>query len=131
MLIATTKGVKISVESSYNSDYVNDKSVYSLYHLFNYFVTIHNESHHVIQLVRRRWEVYDGDGSLTKVEGEGVVGQQPILEPGTTYQYSSGCKLKAPIGKMVGIYIMQRLVDGEEFEVTIPEFTLIAPYVLN
>ncbi len=131
MVIATTKGVKVSVESSYNSDYVNDKSVYSLYYLFNYFVTIHNESQHVIQLVRRRWEVYDGDGSFTKVEGEGVVGQQPILEPGTTYQYSSGCKLKAPIGKMVGIYIMQRLVDGEEFEVTIPEFTLIAPYVLN
>jgi ApaG protein len=65
------------------------------------------------------------------VEGEGVVGQQPVLEPGESHEYVSGCNLKTGIGKMRGTYLMERLVDGRQFQVVIPEFVLIVPYKLN
>ena len=66
-----------------------------------------------------------------KLDGEGVVGQQPVLEPGQTHQYVSGCNLKSGIGKMVGTYLMERIVDGTTFMVNIPEFSMVAPMRLN
>ena len=68
---------------------------------------------------------------MKEVEGEGVIGQQPILEPGDSYQYVSGCNLKSGIGKMRGSYQMERIVDGKKMKVNIPEFLLIAPFKLN
>ena len=74
-----------------------------------------------------------GDRSLTfrEVEGEGVVGQQPILEPGQVHQYVSGCNLRSGLGKMHGTYLMEKVVDGSQFEVVIPEFSMVVPYLLN
>jgi ApaG protein len=65
------------------------------------------------------------------VEGEGVVGLQPLLEPGESHQYVSGCNLKSGIGKMVGTYQMERIVDGTQFTVNIPEFVMVAPLRMN
>ena len=69
--------------------------------------------------------------AVREVEGEGVVGRQPVLEPGEAHQYVSGCNLKSGLGKMRGTYLMERLANGQEFTVEIPEFTLMVPYRLN
>jgi len=68
---------------------------------------------------------------MREVEGEGVVGQQPILEPGQKHQYVSGCNLRSGFGKMFGTYLMEKVVDGTEFEVAIPEFNMVVPYLMN
>ena len=130
MVTSITQGIKVSVRVAYNADYPG-VSTSQQHYLFSYNILIENESEYTIQLLRRKWNVFDSDGSFMQVEGDGVVGQQPILEPGTSYQYTSGCNLKTPVGKMVGVYTMQKLVGEEEFEVNIPEFTLVAPFMLN
>jgi ApaG protein len=71
------------------------------------------------------------DFTMREVEGEGVVGQQPVLEPGQSHQYVSGCNLKSGLGKMTGTYTMERIIDGSKLQVIIPEFTMIAPLRLN
>ena len=81
--------------------------------------------------MRRHWKIYDAQSAVREVEGEGVVGQQPTLEPGEFHEYVSGCNLKTEMGKMKGTYLMERVVDGSKFRVTIPEFVMIAPYKLN
>ena len=73
----------------------------------------------------------DSNGSVREVEGEGVVGVQPVIDPGKSYAYVSGCNLKTDIGSMRGHYAMNRLVDETSFEVDIPEFQLIVPHRLN
>jgi ApaG protein len=75
--------------------------------------------------------ILDAGYSTLEVEGEGVVGKQPILEPGQMHQYVSGCNLKSGIGKMLGTYAMERILDGSSFRVNIPAFTMIAPMRLN
>ncbi|MEQ8809719.1 MAG: Co2+/Mg2+ efflux protein ApaG, partial [Imperialibacter sp.] len=84
-----------------------------------------------IQLLRRHWYIHDLNTQVREVEGEGVVGQQPILEPGETHQYVSGCNLRSGVGKMLGSYLMEKVLDGKKFQVKIPEFTMVVPYKLN
>jgi ApaG protein len=84
-----------------------------------------------VQLLRRHWHIFDTNGEVRQVEGEGVVGQQPVLEPGESHQYISGCNLKTTIGKMTGTYLMERIIDGKKIKVKIPEFTMIVPFKLN
>jgi ApaG protein len=90
-------------------------------------VFIENHSENTVQLKRRHWHIKDAGYSPREVEGEGVVGQQPILEPGESHIYVSGCNLKSGIGKMYGSYIMERIIDGREVEIKIPEFNMIVP----
>jgi ApaG protein len=128
MVTEITKGIKVSVETEYQPAYSSP----SQYHyVFTYRITIENQSEYTIQLLRRHWYIHDAGFSPREVEGEGVVGQQPVLEPGQAHQYVSGCNLKSGIGKMVGTYMMERIVDGLKVEVNIPEFTMIAPLRLN
>ena len=82
-------------------------------------------------MLRRRWEIFDAAESRKIVEGEGVVGQQPILEPGESHTYVSGCNLKSGIGKMRGSFVLEKLRNGELLEVEIPEFQLIATIFQN
>ena len=98
---------------------------------FAYKIIIENNSEFTVKLLRRHWYIYDSNAVVREVEGEGVVGQQPVLEPGESHEYVSGCNLKTGIGKMRGTYTMERLVDGSLFTVNIPEFVLIVPYKLN
>ena len=128
MLTEITQGVRVTVETEYQPSYSSP----SQYHyVFTYRITIENQSDFTIQLMRRHWHIYDAGFVAREVEGEGVVGQQPVLEPGRVHQYVSGCNLKSGIGKMAGTYEMERIVDGTKFSVNIPEFTMVAPLRLN
>ncbi|AKQ45303.1 cobalt transporter [Rufibacter radiotolerans] len=124
----TTQGVTVNVTTNYLPDY---SSPAQQHFVFAYKITIENNSEFTVKLLRRHWHIFDSNNEVREVEGEGVVGQQPVLEPGESHQYVSGCNLKTSIGKMAGTYLMERLVDGKQFQVTIPEFTLIIPYKLN
>ena len=128
MVTEITKGVKVSVETEYQPEYSSP----SQYHyVFTYRITIENKSDHTIKLLSRHWRIHDASNSKREVEGDGVVGQQPILEPGQTHQYVSGCNLKSGIGKMYGTYLMEKMVDGSHLHVKIPVFNMIAPFKLN
>lgn len=128
MVTEITEGIKVSVETEYQPEYSSP----SQYHyVFTYRITIENGSENTIQLLRRHWFIHDANTILREVEGEGVVGQQPVLEPGQSHKYVSGCNLKSGIGKMRGTYLMERIVDGKSFEVIIPEFTMVVPFKYN
>ena len=128
MVTEITQGVKVSVETEYQPSYSSP----SKYHyVFTYRITIENKSEFTVQLLRRHWHIHDAGFVVREVEGEGVVGQQPVLEPNQSHQYVSGCNLKSGIGKMSGFYLMERIVDGMRFEVTVPEFHIVTPLRLN
>lgn len=128
MVTEITQGIRVSVETEYQPAYSSP----SQYHyVFTYRITIENQSENTIQLLRRHWFISDAGFNPREVEGEGVVGQQPVLEPGQAHQYVSGCNLKSGIGKMTGTYLMERIVDGTKLQVNIPEFVMVAPFRLN
>jgi ApaG protein len=128
MVTQITEGIKVSVTIEYQEEF----SIPEQFHfVFAYKITIENNSEYTIQLQRRHWFIYDGPFPYKEVEGEGVVGQTPVMEPGESHYYVSGCNLKSGIGKMHGTYLMERIVDGKKFKVNIPEFTMTAPVLLN
>jgi ApaG protein len=128
MKAALTHGVLVSVQTFYQPEY---SAPASQHFVFTYKIQIENHSDMTVQLLRRHWYIADAAGSVREVEGEGVVGQQPILESGQLHEYLSGCNLRSGMGKMMGTYTFQRMVDGSTFEVEIPEFPLFAFYKLN
>lgn len=128
MVTEITKGIKVIVESEYQPSY---SSPSQHHYVFTYKVTIINQSENTIQLLRRHWRIADAGFTTREVEGEGVVGQQPILEPGQYHKYVSGCNLKSGLGKMKGTYLIEKIVDGKRFKVVIPEFSMVAPFKLN
>ncbi len=93
--------------------------------MFAYRITIENHNNFSVKLQRRHWHIFDSNGSYREVEGEGVVGVQPILQPGERYQYVSGCNLRTEMGKMYGSYTMENLNNKKSFEVNIPIFEMI------
>ncbi|TGX37333.1 Co2+/Mg2+ efflux protein ApaG [Sphingomonas naasensis] len=93
-----------------------------------YHIRIENKGEHSVQLLTRHWVITDGRGARHTVEGEGVVGEQPMIEPGASFDYVSGCPLSTPTGNMQGSYHMIG-EDGAAFDVAIPKFALIAPAV--
>lgn len=128
MVTEITNGVRVSVTTSYQPEY---SSPAQSHFVFTYKISIENNSDYTVQLLKRHWYIYDANGMLREVEGEGVVGQQPVLEPGESHEYVSGCNLKTELGKMRGTYLMERIVDGKRFYVNIPEFVMTVPYKLN
>lgn len=128
MQTLTTSGVEVKVETTYQAGY--SKPVMNEF-MHSYRITLFNHNNFAIQLLRRVWLITDSNGDVKTVEGEGVVGRQPIIYPGDTYSYVSGCNLSTPIGKMGGLYIFDNKVNGKEFEVKIPVFKLVAPLILN
>lgn len=128
MTTQITSGVKISVESTYQSEYSNPENEHFM---FAYRITIENVSEYTVQLLRRHWNIFDSIGINKQVDGDGVVGEQPILAPGESHQYVSGCNLKSEFGFMEGYYEMIRELDNSIFHVHIPRFNLIASYRLN
>ncbi len=123
-----TAGIKVSVETNYKS---KQSHPFASHYFFAYRITIKNISDYTVQLKKRHWYIFDSNGIKNEVEGDGVVGVQPILVPGQSYQYISGCNLITDMGKMHGIYLMEREIDGKLFNVKIPEFLMIVPYKLN
>jgi ApaG protein len=128
MEILTTNGITISVETQYLPAHSNPREEKFI---FGYHIVIENGSPYTVQLLRRHWLIKDADGRLREVEGEGVIGQQPVLEPGESHEYASFCNLRTDLGKMRGAYLMKRRDDDSLFEVAIPEFRMVAPFKMN
>jgi ApaG protein len=128
MTTTITDGVKVSVETQFQPEYSNPAGDHFM---FAYKIHIENIGSYSVQLLRRHWHIFDSNGTTREVEGEGVVGVQPVIEPGQSYEYVSGCNLKTDMGSMKGEYQMERHIDNSLFDVQIPEFYLVAPYKLN
>ena len=119
--------ILVEVENEYLEDQsMPDEQRY----VFAYKIAIRNCGNEAATLRRRHWFITDGDGNVEEVEGDGVVGNQPTIEPGETYQYSSGSVLPTQVGSMRGYYVMEA-DDGSLFHATIPVFTLATPHTLN
>lgn len=97
---------------------------------FTYTITIHNQGKSAARLVTRHWLVSDAHGKVEEVHGEGVIGQQPLLQPGEIFRYTSGTLIATPVGVMQGSYGMIS-ADGETFAAVIPAFTLAVPRTLH
>jgi ApaG protein len=123
-----SEGVQVSVETFYQPDYSNP--IQSEF-MFAYRITLENHNTFPVKLHRRNWQIFDSNGSNREVEGEGVVGVQPIIQPGETYQYVSGCNLRTEMGKMKGTYQMENLNNKQMFQVDIPSFEMIVPMKNN
>jgi len=121
--VATTRGITVRVAVSYLAEQ-SDPSINRWF--WSYHVRIENGSDRSVQLLARSWIITDGRGSAHEVHGEGVVGEMPLIPPGGSFDYVSGCPLDTPSGSMAGSY---RMVDedGEAFDVDIPKFALLAP----
>jgi ApaG protein len=120
--IATTENITVSVRPIYldgQSDPMSRKFV------FAYFVRVENEGDREVQLLRRHWFIHDGHDDVKEVEGDGVIGKQPVIPPGEAHEYSSFCVLESFEGFMEGTYLMVR-PNGDRFKVTIPRFNLRA-----
>ena len=128
MVTRISEGVEVSVETFYQPEYSNP--VNSEF-MFAYRITIENHNNFSVQLKKREWHIFDSNGEFREVEGEGVVGQQPLLKTGQQFQYVSGCNLRTEMGKMHGKYFMENLNNKETFEVNIPAFEMVAPYKMN
>lgn len=128
MFTAVTQGIKVSVITDYQPFYSRP---FADEYAFSYKIKIENQGDYTIQLLRRHWFIIDANGIHQEVEGEGVIGLQPIIEPGMSHEYVSGCNLETPIGKMYGTYLMEKTANGRFFEVQIPEFIMVAPFLLN
>lgn len=128
MVTQITKGIKISVESSFEGTYYKESK---LYYAFQYSVTIENQSKELVQLNSRHWSILDSLNDEKTVDGEGVIGKKPVLKPGEIHTYSSGCLLASPYGAMYGFYRMINLNSTKKFNVIIPVFKLSAPFSLN
>lgn len=128
MVTQSTAGISISVECIYQPEYSNPDN---MHYMFAYRITIKNLSDFTTKLINRHWDIFDSIGDIQQVNGEGVVGEQPVLAPGESHQYVSGCNIRTEIGYMQGYYTMLREIDGELFKVNIPRFNLIATYRLN
>jgi ApaG protein len=124
---ATTEGIKVTVQAVYVPE---QSSPRVRRYVFAYTVRIANEGGTPAQLRSRHWIITDGDGRVEEVKGPGVVGQQPLLNPGDQFEYTSGCVLTTPRGEMRGTYQMFR-PDGSGFDATIAPFELTLPYSLN
>jgi ApaG protein len=125
---AVTAGIEVAVLPSYEGKFFSRQG--SLY-LFKYHVTIKNKSDRTVQLLGRHWFIFDTGEGTSEVEGEGVVGEQPILYPGATHHYESGCQLRSSIGAMEGYYKMIDLQTQKNFQVQIPTFQFFATPRLN
>ena len=124
MVSKISEGIQISVETFYQSDYSNPTNHEFM---FAYRISIENHNAFSVKLLRRQWYIFDSNSEHREVEGEGVVGVQPLLNPNEQFQYVSGCNLRTEMGRMHGEYIMENQNNKETFIVKIPPFEMIVP----
>jgi len=122
---ATTQGIRVLVESRYSAEHSSPGQWF-----FLYTVRISNGADETVQLISRYWVIRDGNGVVDEVRGPGVVGDQPVLEPGEAYEYTSGCPLPTSFGSMLGSYQMVT-ADGAQFDAEIAEFVLREPGTIH
>lgn len=128
MVQQITDGIQVSVETSYDGCFQRG---YQIHYSFSYTIRIHNQRKSTVKLYSRFWKIHDALNDTEIVIGEGVIGEQPILQPGEAHTYSSGCVLLAPLGSMKGHYRMRELIESEEIKVGIPTFQLHAGFAMN
>ncbi|MBX7095243.1 MAG: Co2+/Mg2+ efflux protein ApaG [Flavobacteriales bacterium] len=128
MVTDISAGVLVSVQMHYEDDLSNPANRHFIY---SYKIRLENKNEFPVQLLRRHWYIQDSLGYPREVEGEGVVGQQPHLLPGDSYEYESACNLASDFGLMFGTYLFKNMVDGTLFQVQIPKFQLFTPDRLN
>lgn len=128
MVTQITRGIKISVNTSFEGTYFKN---YKLHFAFSYEIKIENHSKDSVQLTSRHWEIFDSLNDLEIVDGEGVIGKKPVLKPGESHTYSSGCLLSSPHGAMRGFFNMINFTTTKSFKVIVPSFRLNAPFALN
>lgn len=104
---------------------------HKIHFAFNYHITIENHSKDSVQLTTRHWEIFDSLNDMETVDGEGVIGKKPVLKPGETHTYSSGCLIASPFGAMRGWFNMINFTSTRSFRVAVPTFKLSAPFALN
>lgn len=127
MSTAVTEGIRVTVKVSYVPE---QSAPRTKRYVFAYTIRITNEGAESAHLKTRHWIIVDGNGKHEEVRGPGVVGQQPFLRPGDSFEYTSGCVLTTPRGEMRGTYQMHRS-DGRVFDATIAPFALALPYSIN
>jgi len=121
---AVTRNIRVHVQTEYAAANSNPRqNQWS----FLYHIRLSNEGHETVQLISRHWIITYAMGQIEEVRGPGVIGKHPVLEPGESFEYTSGCRLKTPFGSMRGTY--QMVTDKQEyFDIEIPMFTLTEPY---
>ena len=122
----STEGIRVEVHPRFS---LADSDPADGTFVFSYTINMENESGATAQLLFRHWRIHDAAGDDSMVDGEGVVGEQPVLEPGESHEYQSYCVLRSPVGYMEGHYTFARQ-DGEQFRVEVPRFHLTGPFVL-
>jgi len=128
MTTLVTKGIKVSVQTSFEGTFFKN---YKMHYAFGYTVTIENQSLDIVQLTTRHWDVFDSLKEMEAIDGEGVIGKKPIIRPGKSHTYSSGCLLASPIGAMRGYYNVVNMDTTKVFEVEVPVFKFAAPFAMN
>lgn len=131
MVNLTTQDVNVSAESTFQRQYSEPAK---RQYVYAYRIRIENKGILPVQLLSRAWEVIDATGERRLVEGEGVVGQQPTIQPGQYHEYTSWVQFETPMGAMRGSYVMKRMDrrgQVELFQVEVPKFIHVAPEVLN
>lgn len=128
MLQKVTRGIRISVKTNFQGTFFKE---YKLNFVFGYQITIENQSNDSVQLNSRFWLIKDALGKNEVVQGEGVIGEKPVLKPGESHTYSSGCPITSPFGAMGGHYNMINLSSAHKFKVFIPSFKLTVPFAIN
>ena len=124
---STTRLIKITAEPVFLD---NESQPEDNYFVWAYTITIENTGEEVVQLLNRYWQITDAYGRVQEVRGPGVVGEQPVLNPGEIFEYTSGTPLSTPTGIMAGNYEMTTQA-GEKFEVEVPAFSLDCPYAVH
>jgi ApaG protein len=125
MYSALTKDIRVTVQSEFSNE--RSEPIDGAY-FWVYSIEIANHGHKSVQLMHRHWRITDALGHVETVDGPGVVGEQPTIEPGKAFRYSSGCPLRTPSGFMAGSYDMID-AEGRSFEVEIPAFSLDSPFL--
>lgn len=125
MFIKVTKDIKVTAMPMYLEDQSDPEEEH---YVWAYTIQIENHGDQTVQLLNRTWHITDATGQLQEVQGPGVVGEQPVLQPGDVFQYTSGTVLNTSSGMMVGTYEMLELEAGTSFNIDIPAFSLDSPF---
>jgi ApaG protein len=128
MVSKISEGVRITVENFYQAAYSNPATSEFM---FAYRVTIINDNEFPIKLLSRHWFIFDSNNTSREVEGDGVIGVQPTINPNESYQYVSGCNLNTEMGNMHGTYLFENLYTKKTFTAEIPLFEMVVPFKMN
>ncbi|MBK8701341.1 MAG: Co2+/Mg2+ efflux protein ApaG [Saprospiraceae bacterium] len=124
----TTEGITVTVESKFDGDLAESTGIK---YIFSYTITLHNTLPFPVKLLSRKWNIFDSVGEHHTVEGEGVIGQQPVIDAGEDFSYGSWCPLDSELGSMEGTYLMENTINGNRFEIAIPKFELATNWIKN